>query len=216
MNGEDELTSPRSGASRSFGRHGVYPPERELGQRFVVDIDIQLSDARSAQTDDLTHTADYGPLAAAVAEIVGGAPVALLERLASLIADRVLAEPRAPLRRGDGPQAPRRAAAGRQRDLRHPPPARGARYWLGLGGNLGDPRRASPRPSAGSTSGTRSRPSAAPTTRRPASLPDQPSFLNAAPRVRAALDPPGHARRGEGPSSRSSGGPPAASGSDPG
>ena len=94
MNGEDELVVSIRGLE-VYGRHGVYPPERELGQRFVVDIDIELSDARSAQTDDLALTADYGTLAAAVAEIVGGEPVALLERLASLIADRVLAEPRA-------------------------------------------------------------------------------------------------------------------------
>ena len=66
-----------------------------LLDRFVVDLDIRLSDARSADTDALALTVEYGTLAAAVAEIVGGEPVRLLERLASLIADRVLAEPRA-------------------------------------------------------------------------------------------------------------------------
>ena len=91
---DDELTVSIRGLE-AFGRHGVYEPERELGQRFVIDLDIQLSDARSAESDDLSLTVDYGALAAAVAEIVGGEPVALLERLASLIADRVLAEPRA-------------------------------------------------------------------------------------------------------------------------
>ena len=94
MRADDELVVRIRGLE-AYGRHGVYAPERELGQRFVVDIDIQLSDARSADTDDLSLTVDYGTLAAAVAEIVGGEPVQLLERLASLIADRVLAEPRA-------------------------------------------------------------------------------------------------------------------------
>ena len=94
MNADDELTVRIRGLE-AHGRHGVYAPERELGQRFVIDIDIRLSDARSAETDDLALTVDYGTLAAAVAEIVGGEPVQLLERLASLIADRVLAEPRA-------------------------------------------------------------------------------------------------------------------------
>ena len=91
---DDELTVRIRGLE-AYGRHGVYAPERELGQRFVVDIDIRLSDARSADTDDLALTVDYGTLAASVAEIVGGESVQLLERLASLIADRVLAEPRA-------------------------------------------------------------------------------------------------------------------------
>ncbi|HTI33043.1 MAG TPA: dihydroneopterin aldolase [Miltoncostaea sp.] len=94
MNADDELTVRIRGLE-AFGRHGVHAPEQELGQRFVIDIDIRLSDARSAETDDLALTVDYGTLAAAVAEIVGGEPVQLLERLASLIADRVLAEPRA-------------------------------------------------------------------------------------------------------------------------
>ena len=91
---DDELTVRIRGLE-AYGRHGVYPPEPELGQRCVVDLDIRLSDARSADTDDLALTVDYGSLTAAVAEIVGGEPVHLLERLASLIADRVLAEPRA-------------------------------------------------------------------------------------------------------------------------
>lgn len=94
MTGGDRLTVRIRGLE-AYGRHGVYPPERELGQRFVVDIDILLSDALAADADDLALTVDYGALAAAVAGIVAGEPVALLERLAGLIADRVLAEPRA-------------------------------------------------------------------------------------------------------------------------
>lgn len=94
MSGDDELIVSIRGLE-AFGRHGVYAPEQELGQRFVIDIDIQLADTRSADSDDLALTVDYGGLSAAVAEIVGGEPVALLERLAGLIADRVLAEPRA-------------------------------------------------------------------------------------------------------------------------
>lgn len=78
-----------------FGRHGVYAAETELGQRFVVDIEIALRDATASATDALGDTIDYAALAGAVAEIVAGPPVALLERLAGLIADRVLLEPHA-------------------------------------------------------------------------------------------------------------------------
>lgn len=91
---DDTLTVSIRGLE-AFGRHGVHDAERELGQRFVVDIDIELIDSRSAAGDDLALTVDYATLSAAVAGIVEGEPVALLERLASLIADRVLAEPRA-------------------------------------------------------------------------------------------------------------------------
>ena len=91
---DDTLTVSIRGLE-AFGRHGVHDAERELGQRFVVDIDIELIDSRSAAGDDLALTVDYASLSAAVAAIVEGEPVSLLERLASLIADRVLAEPRA-------------------------------------------------------------------------------------------------------------------------
>ncbi|MEQ8835097.1 MAG: dihydroneopterin aldolase [Miltoncostaeaceae bacterium] len=78
-----------------FGRHGVLAAETELGQRFVVDLAITLEHARASLSDDLADTVDYAVLAGEVAAIVAGPPVALLEHLAGLIADRVLAEPHA-------------------------------------------------------------------------------------------------------------------------
>jgi 7,8-dihydroneopterin aldolase/epimerase/oxygenase len=77
----------------AFGRHGVHAAERELGQRFVVDLELELSRAVAVESDDLADTVDYAGLAGAVTEIVEGPPVALLERLAGAIADRALAEP---------------------------------------------------------------------------------------------------------------------------
>lgn len=77
-----------------FGRHGALPAERELGQRFVVDVSVDLPDCPGTASDDLADTVDYAALADAVAGIVAGPPVALLERLAQLIAERALAEPR--------------------------------------------------------------------------------------------------------------------------
>ena len=76
----------------AFGRHGVHDTERELGQRFVVDLDLELSRLAAVRSDDLADTVDYAALAQAVAAIVTGPPVRLLERLAGLIADRALTE----------------------------------------------------------------------------------------------------------------------------
>ncbi len=78
-----------------FGRHGVFPAERELGQRFIVDLVVDLDLAPATVSDRLEDTVDYAGLADAVAEIVGGEPFALLERLAQVIAERVLDEPHA-------------------------------------------------------------------------------------------------------------------------
>src|SRR5262245_10182575 len=76
-----------------FGRHGALPAERELGERFVVDLAVDLPACEGVESDDLADTVDYAALAAAVADIVAGPPVALLERLAEVIARRALAEP---------------------------------------------------------------------------------------------------------------------------
>ncbi|HSJ73546.1 MAG TPA: dihydroneopterin aldolase [Miltoncostaeaceae bacterium] len=77
----------------AFGRHGVLPEEQALGQRFVVDLDIELRGDLASRTDELIDTVDYASLADAVCALVSGPPVALLERLAGMIADLVLEEP---------------------------------------------------------------------------------------------------------------------------
>lgn len=74
-----------------FGYHGVYPAERELGQRFIVDLDLELSECPGGATDALEDTVDYASLADLVARMVGGEPVSLLEHLAVQLADAVLA-----------------------------------------------------------------------------------------------------------------------------
>lgn len=76
-----------------FGRHGAFPAEQELGQRFVVDVTVDLAECPATETDDLADTIDYAALADEVAAIVEGPPVALLEHLARRIADRALASP---------------------------------------------------------------------------------------------------------------------------
>ena len=89
---EDRLTVALAGLE-AFGRHGVYAAETELGQRFVVDVTMTLSGSAATLSDALGDTVNYAALADAVVAIVAGPPVALLERLAGLIADRALAEP---------------------------------------------------------------------------------------------------------------------------
>jgi dihydroneopterin aldolase len=76
---------------RAFGHHGVYPDEKRDGQEFVVDVELHLSTRRAAETDDVADTVHYGELAEAIAAIVSGEPVDLLETLASRIADAILA-----------------------------------------------------------------------------------------------------------------------------
>ena len=79
---------------RVRGRHGVYQFEREQGQDFVVDVRLELDLAPAAATDDVADTVHYGELADALAAIVAGEPVNLIEALAARLADACLADRR--------------------------------------------------------------------------------------------------------------------------
>jgi len=79
---------------RVHGTHGVYDFERRDGQDFVVDAVLEIDTSVAAGSDDVADTVHYGELAAALAEVVGGAPVNLLETLAERLADVCLADAR--------------------------------------------------------------------------------------------------------------------------
>ena len=68
-----------------YGYHGVRPEERTLGQRFVVDVDLEADLRTAGATDALDATVDYSELYALVAELIHGEPVNLLETLGERI-----------------------------------------------------------------------------------------------------------------------------------
>jgi 7,8-dihydroneopterin aldolase/epimerase/oxygenase len=67
---------------RVRGHHGVFAFERENGQDFVVDADLELDTRPAAASDSVADTVDYGTLAQSLAAVIEGEPVNLLERLA--------------------------------------------------------------------------------------------------------------------------------------
>ena len=79
---------------RVRGHHGVLPSERRAGQDFVVDVSLDLDLAPAALSDDVADTVDYGELAEALAAVIRGEPVNLLETLASRLSDICLADAR--------------------------------------------------------------------------------------------------------------------------
>jgi 7,8-dihydroneopterin aldolase/epimerase/oxygenase len=72
------------------GRHGTLPAERELGQPFVVDVELRLDLRPAGLSDDLARTVDYGQVHRLVREIVEGPPVSLTETVAERIATAIL------------------------------------------------------------------------------------------------------------------------------
>jgi 7,8-dihydroneopterin aldolase/epimerase/oxygenase len=79
---------------RVRGFHGVFDVERREGQDFVVDVELELDLAAAAAGDQVTDTVHYGELAQALAEVVAGEPVNLIERLADRLAGVCLRDPR--------------------------------------------------------------------------------------------------------------------------
>lgn len=76
------------------GNHGVFEHERREGQEFVVDVVLHLDTREAAGRDDLTRTVHYGELADALAGVVRGEPVDLIETLAARLAAVALADRR--------------------------------------------------------------------------------------------------------------------------
>jgi dihydroneopterin aldolase len=74
---------------KSFGYHGVFESENIAGQDFFVDIALELDLSRASVTDDVFDTVNYSEITDLVVAEVTGDRVALIEKLASRIADRI-------------------------------------------------------------------------------------------------------------------------------
>lgn len=79
---------------RAVGICGALPEEQERPQPFEVDLDVALDLGPAGASDRLDQTVDYGALGQAVVDVVTGGRFVLIERLAQVIADAVLADGR--------------------------------------------------------------------------------------------------------------------------
>jgi dihydroneopterin aldolase len=75
---------------RVLANVGVPEAERVHAQPLSIDLVLTVDLEDAGRSDDVADTVDYGAVAIAVADAVADAPVALLERAASLAADAVL------------------------------------------------------------------------------------------------------------------------------
>jgi dihydroneopterin aldolase len=70
----------------------VTEAEREIGQRLILDITLDMQDNAATVTDDVADTVDYGEVCQLAALIAQQRSYRTLERLATAIADRLLAD----------------------------------------------------------------------------------------------------------------------------
>ena len=72
-------------------RHGVMEHETEVGQRFVIDLDLSADLSESSQTDRLSDTVSYSNVVATATAAFKNTNYKLLERAAGAVAEAILA-----------------------------------------------------------------------------------------------------------------------------
>jgi dihydroneopterin aldolase len=77
-----------------FAYHGVLPEEKKEGQRFLVDVELEVDLSLAGASDDLTKTIDYGLLAQRIHVVVASERWDLIERVATRVAETVLDDSR--------------------------------------------------------------------------------------------------------------------------
>lgn len=73
-----------------YGYHGVSDVEREVGQKYAVDIKIPYNLMPAGKSDNLTDTVNYAKIYKLVTEIGTTESFKLIETLAQKIADAIL------------------------------------------------------------------------------------------------------------------------------
>lgn len=72
--------------------HGVMDHEAKVGQRFEIDIDLDIDLADAARSDKLADTVSYAAVAETATRAFTGGSYKLIERAAGLVCDAILAE----------------------------------------------------------------------------------------------------------------------------
>lgn len=74
----------------AIGFHGVLESERENGQKFIVDCELEVDTSQSVVTDNIEHAVDYSKVAELIAQQIQTEPVNLIEVLADRMAAEIL------------------------------------------------------------------------------------------------------------------------------
>lgn len=89
--GLETVTIEISGLSL-YTHHGVSAAEREIGQRLLIDLRLDVGEADATVTDRVQDTVDYAEVCQLVALIAQQRSYKTLERLCGAIADRLLCD----------------------------------------------------------------------------------------------------------------------------
>ena len=74
------------------GYHGVAEAERQLGQKYEIDLELMTDLSAAGKTDDLTRTIDYAQVVQRVIEIGTQQSFQLFEALAETVAEAIFSQ----------------------------------------------------------------------------------------------------------------------------
>jgi dihydroneopterin aldolase len=86
---EPEVTIEVSGLSL-YTHFGVTAAEREIGQRLLVDLRLDVGECDATVTDRVEDTVDYGQVCELVNLVAQGREYRTLERFCAAVADRLI------------------------------------------------------------------------------------------------------------------------------
>jgi dihydroneopterin aldolase len=89
--GAESVTIEIAGLSL-YTHHGVSEAEREVGQRLVLDLRLDVGETDATVTDSIEDTVDYAEVCQLVALVAQQRSHRTLERLCATIAERLLAD----------------------------------------------------------------------------------------------------------------------------
>jgi dihydroneopterin aldolase/2-amino-4-hydroxy-6-hydroxymethyldihydropteridine diphosphokinase len=73
-----------------FAKHGVFPEENVLGQKFILSAILYTDTRKAGRSDDLEHSTNYGEVSHFIKDFVEGHTYRLIESVAEHLAEELL------------------------------------------------------------------------------------------------------------------------------
>ena len=90
--GSEPIVSIEIAGLSLYTHHGVSAAEREIGQRLVLDLRLDVGECDATVTDRVEDTVDYAEICQTVALVAQQRSYKTLERLCSAVAERLLSD----------------------------------------------------------------------------------------------------------------------------
>ena len=75
-----------------FAKHGVYPEENSLGQKFIISAALYMDLRKAGTSDELDNALDYGKVCITIKRFVESSIYKLIESVAEHLAEKLLIE----------------------------------------------------------------------------------------------------------------------------